>query len=115
LKRLDFLPQLLSVTIAVTGVFLLAACLLDLPFLTIRPPGVFWAGGYAVILIAAGIYFFICARRGKLEPHGHTVAEVRMEAIEKMQSTDLLSRIALEDDDKDVRHKAARRLEEITA
>jgi hypothetical protein len=114
MKRLNFLPHFLSVAIVATGFFYMAACLLDLPFLTIRPPGAYWIGGYAAILISAGIYFFICARRGKLEPQGHTVAEVRMEAIEKIQSTELLSRIALEDDDKDVRHKAARRLEEIT-
>ena len=115
MKRLVYLPQILSLAIAATGAFYLVACILDLPFLKTRAPGAYWIGGYAAVLIAAGIYFFIGARRGLLEPQGTTVGEVRMEAIEKMQSKELLSRIALEDEDENVRHKAARRLEEITA
>jgi hypothetical protein len=115
MQKPERLPQTIAGAITVTGVWFLAAGLFDLPFLTIPAPGAYVVDGYAAVLIAAGLYYLARARKGQLAPQGKTIAEVRMAAVAKMQSTDLLSRIALEDDEAMVRETAARRLEEITA
>ena len=60
-------------------------------------------------------FVMIKANRGQLDPSGKTVTEVRLRAIENMDSAELLSQIAREDPDVDVREKALARLEEIAA
>jgi hypothetical protein len=115
MKPIDRHPQFIAIGVAATGALFLCACFINLPFLTAEPPGAYVLMGLSIVLLVAGCYFFWRARQGKLEPQGKTVAEVRIQAIEKMHSTELLSRIALEDDNEMVRKKAARRLEEITA
>jgi hypothetical protein len=114
MARQDFHPQIIAVAVVVTGALFLVACLQGLPFLTPEAPGAYWLAALSIVFIISGILFLVSARRGGLNPRGETVAEVRMQAVEKMQSKELLSRIVLEDDDEMVRDKAARRLEEIT-
>ena len=108
-------PELISSAIALTGVFFLAASVLEWPFLQIQAPGAFVLIGVSVAFILGGGYFFFKAWRGHLEPSGETIAEVRMRAIENMQSAELVSRIARDDPDPEVRQKALQRLTEITA
>jgi hypothetical protein len=108
-------PELISSAIALTGVFFLAASVLEWPFLQIQAPGAFVLIGVSVAFILGGGYFFLKAWRGNLEPGGKTITEVRIRAIENMQSAELVSRIARDDPDPEVRQKALQRLTEITA
>lgn len=108
-------PEMIAAAVALTGVFFLAAGLLEWTFLQIQAPGAFVLTGVSVALILGGGYFFFKAWRGHLEPNGVTVAEVRMRAIANMQSTELVSRIAQDDPDPKVRKKALQRLTELTA
>jgi hypothetical protein len=108
-------PQLIAAAVAVTGAFFLAAGLMEWPFFQAQPPGAYLLIGLSVAFLLGGGYFFFKARRGHLEPQGETITEIRMHAIENMQSTELISRIAQDDPDPKVRRKALQRLTEITA
>jgi hypothetical protein len=115
MKLADSHPQLIAAAIAATGVLFMGASMLELPFLLVEPPGAYILMGIAVFFISGGGYFLIKARRGELKPSAITVTDVRKQAIEKMESPELLSRIAQEDPKPEVRKKAMQRLEEITA
>lgn len=108
-------PELIAAAVALVGVFFFAAALLEWSFLQLQAPGAFLLIGVSVAFILGGVYFLFKAQRGLLEPNGETIVDVRMRAIENMQSADLISRIAKEDPDPDVRQKALQRLTEITA
>lgn len=109
------LPELIAAAVALTGVFFLSAGVLEWPFLRMQAPGAFVLIGVSVAFILGGGYFLFKARRGHLEPNGETIIDVRMRAIENMQSAELVSRIARDDPDPEVRQKAVQRLTEITA
>jgi hypothetical protein len=109
------LPEMIAAAVALTGVFFLAAGVLEWTFLQIQAPGAFVLTGVSVALILGGGYFFFKAWRGHLEPNGETVADVRMRAIANMQSAELVSRIAQDDPDPKVRKRALQRLTELTA
>ncbi|MGD8765509.1 MAG: hypothetical protein PVG87_24595, partial [Desulfobacteraceae bacterium] len=68
----------------------------------------------SIIFIGAGIYFIYLLNQGKLEGSGKSITEVRQKSIEKMKDTALLARIALEDQNPDIRKTAEERLEELT-
>lgn len=114
MKLVDSHPQLIAAAIVATGALFLGASLLEFPFMTVEPPGAYFMMGVAVVFIAGGSYFLLKARRGDLKPQGVTVTDVRKQAIEKMESPELLSQIAREDPKPEVRDKALKRLEEIT-
>jgi hypothetical protein len=88
---------------------------MEWPFFQAQPPGAYLLIGLSVAFLLGGGYFFFKARRGHLESQGETITEIRMHAIENMQSTELISRIAQDDPDPEVRRKALQRLTEITA
>jgi len=108
-------PQLIAAAIAATGAFFLGASILEFPFLHVDMPGGYFLMVLSTIFLFSGGYFLIKAREGQLKPQGKTITDVRMEAIDKMNSTELLSQIAKEDPENEVREKAMERLEEITA
>jgi hypothetical protein len=108
-------PQLIAAAVAATGALFLAAGVMEWSFLQAQPPGAYLLTGISVAFILGGGYFFFMAHRGHLDPQGETIVEVRMRAIENMRSTELISRIAQDDPDPEVRQKALQRLTEITA
>ena len=101
--------------IAAVGALLLSASFFDYPFLTTQPPGAYFLSALSICFIFAGLYFSIKAYRGLLKPSGKTITDVRIQAVEKMQGTELLGQIAREDPERVVREKAIERLEELTA
>jgi hypothetical protein len=113
MRPTDRHPQFLAAAIAATGALYLAPLFLDLPFPAPQPPGAYFLMGLSAVYVAAGACFFVRARQGALEPQEKTVTDVRLQAVAKMESRELLSRIALEDPEAAVRRQAARRLEEI--
>jgi hypothetical protein len=115
MKRMPWHPQLIAAAIAAAGALFLSASILEFPFLQTQPPGAYFLMALAIVFLLSGGYFLIKAQRGELQPRNKTVAEVRLQAVGKMDSTELLSQIAQEDPDADVREKAVERLEEIVA
>jgi hypothetical protein len=115
MKIMERHPQLIAAAIAATGALFLGASILEFPFLQTEPPGVYFLMALAIVFLFCGSYFLIKANRGQLDPSGKTVTDVRLGAIENMDSAELLSQIAREDPDADVREKALARLEEIAA
>jgi len=105
----------IAAAISAVGAFFLCASLFRLPFIDTQPPGAFFLSGLSICLLFGGIYYFIKAFRGQLKSGGKTITDVRIQAVEKMQGKELLSRIATEDPDKIVREKAIERLEELAA
>ena len=108
-------PHLIAAAIAATGGLFLIAGIIEFPFLKADPPGAYFMMGLAVAFILGGVYFLLKARQGDLEPRGITVTDVRKQAIEKMESPELLSQIAREDPKPEVRKKAMKRLEKIAS
>ena len=78
-------------------------------------PGAYFLMGLSALFLLSGGYFLFKAVKGPLHPQGKTVTDVRLAAVEKMDSAELLGRIAREDPVADVREKAMARLEEIAA
>jgi hypothetical protein len=115
MHRQDRDAQVIAAAIIATGTLFLSAGLFEFSFLTVLPPGAYFLTGLSIVFILGGGYFFIKAWRGHLEPQGKTITEVRIQAIEKMDSAELLSQIASEDPDNEVRAKALERLESIAA
>lgn len=115
MKLIEWHPHLIAAAVAVTGALFMAAGLIEFAFLEVQPPGRYFLLGISVVFILSGGYFLFKARRGSLEPQGETITDVRKQAIEKMASTELLSQIAREDPEPEVREKALERLEEIAS
>jgi hypothetical protein len=107
-------PQLIAAAIAATGAFFLGASILEFTFLQTEPPGVYFLMALSVIFLFCGSYFLIKAMRGQLHPSGKTVTDVRLNAIDKQDSAELLRQIARDDPEVEVREKALARLEEIS-
>jgi hypothetical protein len=113
MKIMERHPQLIAAAIAATGALFLGASILEFSFLQTEPPGVYFLMALSIIFLFCGCYFLIKALRGQLHPSENTVTDVRLKAIEKMNSTELLNQIAREDPEGKVREKAMARLEKI--
>jgi len=71
--------------------------------------------GISLIFFILGVRYGYLALRGKLEPKGITVKDVRKEALRKIKSEAYLAKVIKEDPDPGVRKTALKRLEEITS
>ena len=115
MQRQEWYDQFLAGAIAAVGALFLSASIFDYSFLTTQPPGAYFLSALSICFIFAGLYFLIKSYRGLLKPSGKTITDVRIQAVEKMQSKDLLNQIAREDPESVVREKAIERLEELAA
>lgn len=95
------------------GIFYAAAIILGLPFLNSKPPGSYYLTGISIFFFIAGGFFLIQALRGNLKRKGGTIIDVRIEAVQKLNSIELLTQIAENDPVLKVREKAKERLQEI--
>jgi predicted CopG family antitoxin len=84
-----------------------------MPYLHIEQAGRFYVLGISAVFAALGVGSFFLMRKGKLKKEGASLTEVRQEAIEKLKDPELLSRIAINDDDSEIRETAMERLKEI--
>lgn len=108
-------PQLIAAGIVATGALFLAASIFEIHFLSVQPPRAYFLTALSIVFMFYGGYFFVKALRGQLKPRGETITEIRLQAIEKMDSPEMLSQIAREDPDTTVRAKALEKLETIAA
>ena len=108
-------PQFIAAGIFATGVLFLAASIFEIPFLIVQPPGAYFLMALSIVFMFYGGFFFVKALRGQLQPHGETITAIRLQAIQKMESPEMLSQIARDDPDTTVRAKALEKLETIAA
>ena len=107
-------PYAVACYVIAVGVFFCVSSLIKGALVDPKPPGSHFLIAISIIFIGAGIYFIYLLNQGKLERSGKSITEVRQESIEKMKDTELLARIALEDQNQDIRKTAEERLEELT-
>ena len=95
------------------GLFFGFASFFQIPFIRIEPESKFFVLGISLVFAASGAVSYILLRKGKLKKEGASLTDVRQEAIEKMKDPELLSRIAIKDDDSELREKAKERLKDL--
>jgi hypothetical protein len=95
------------------GLFFGLASVFQMPYLHIEPAGKFYVLAISAVFAALGVSSFFLLRKGKLKKKGAPLTEVRQEAIEKLKDPELLSRIAIQDDDSELRDKAKERLKDL--
>ena len=108
-----YFPYLVSGFITCVGLFFLAAGFIGGPYLEAEPPGRHVLLGLSIFFIVVGLLAAVLVRQGKLKKVGITVVDVRKETISKLSDTQLLAKIAMEDESRRVRDAAAERLKEI--
>lgn len=105
--------SILSFYVMMVGLVYAATIILDLPLFNSTAPGSYYLMAIAVFFFSAGIFFMIKALKGELKRKGGTIIDVRLEAVQKMNSIELLAQIAKNDPVAKVRKKAKDRLKEI--
>jgi hypothetical protein len=107
------LAHIIAGYLIVVGLFFGLASIFQMPYLQIEPAGKFYVLAISAVFGALGVSSIFLLRKGKLKKEGASLTEVRQEAIEKLKDPQLLSRIAINDDDVKVRESAQERLKEI--
>ncbi len=108
-----YFPYLVSVFIICVGLFFIAAGFTGRPYLEVKPPGSRFLLGLSIFFVVVGLLAAYFTYHGKLKKIGITTAEVRSETIAKLKDAKLLAKIALEDEEHQVREAAAERLKEL--
>jgi hypothetical protein len=107
------LAHIIAGYLLAVGLFFGLASIFQMPYLQIEPAGKFYVLGISAVFAASGVGSFFLLRKGKLKKKGASLTEVRQEAIEKLKDPELLSRIAIKDDDSELREKAKERLKDL--
>lgn len=100
--------------IAVVGLVLTSVTVIETSYIEFKEPHKYFVAAGSFILCFFGIVYGYLALRGKLEPKGPSVTEVRKQSVKKIKTESYLAKIANEDPDPKVRQAASKRLEEIT-
>ena len=99
----------------VVGLLFGIASTIQMPYFSVQPSHQWLVLGISAFFLVAGIGAFYLLRKGKLKKEGVTIADVRQEAIEKMNDPKLLSKIATQEPDAALRATAQDRLKELEA
>ena len=111
LKNFSFL---VSFYIAAVGLVLIFLTVIQPTFIEFKEPNKYFATVGSFIVFILGVVYGYLALRGKLEPKGPSVTEIRKQSLKKIKTESYLAKIAKEDSDPKVRQAAIKRLEEIT-
>lgn len=114
MKLLKNFPFWVAFYITVVGLVLIFLMVIQTPYIEIKEPNKYFVTVVSFILFLLGVVYGYLALRGKLEPKGLSVTEVRKQSLEKIKTESYLAKIAKEDSDPEVRQAAIKRLEEIT-
>ncbi len=112
MHRTNAVPVAISVFAIAVGALFAAAATVGLPMLAAAPPGAYRLLAVSAVLAAGGALFLVKSMRGDLVPDGKSHRQIRLEAVDRIDSESLLAKIAMEDPYPDVREKARERLEE---
>jgi hypothetical protein len=114
MKLLKNFPFWVAFYIAVVGLVLILLTIIQTPYIEFEEPNKYYVTAGSFILFILGVVYGYLALRGKLEPKGPSVTEIRKQSVEKIKTESYLAKIAKEDSDPKVRQAALERLEEIT-
>lgn len=113
MKLLKNFPFWVSLYILVVGLVFSILTVVQTSLINFEEPKKYFLTGISFIFLLLGVGYGYLALKGKLEPKGLPVSEVRKQALEKIQSESYLARAASDDPDPEVRQTALKRLEEI--
>lgn len=91
------------------------ASTVGMPYIDVQRSGRLPVLGISAFFVIAGVGALYLLRKGKLKKEGVSIADVRQEAIEKMNDPKLLARIATQEPDAELRASAQDRLKELDA
>ena len=114
MKLLKNFPFWVAFYITVVGFVLTFLNVIQTPYIEFKEPNKYFVMVGSFILFFLGVVYGYLALRGKIEPKGISVTDVRKESIRKIKTESYLAKIAKEDSDPKVRQAALKRLEEIT-
>ena len=114
MKLLKNFPFWVAFYIAVVGLVLIYFTVFETAYIEFNEPNRYFVIVGSFILSFLGVAYGYLALRGKLEPKGPSVTEVRKQSVKKIKTESYLAKIAKEDSDPKVRQEALKRLEEIT-
>ena len=114
MKLLKNFPFWVASYITVLGLVLIFLTVIQTPYIELKEPNKYFVTLVSFILFFLGVVYGYLALRGKLEPKGLSVTEVRKQSLKKIKTESYLAKIAEEDSDPKVRQAAIKRLEEIT-
>ncbi|MFO7556658.1 MAG: HEAT repeat domain-containing protein [Desulfobacterales bacterium] len=115
MKLLKNYPFWVAFYVTVVGLGFSILTIVRTPQLDFKEPNKYYLTGISIIFFILGVRYGYLALRGKLEPKGVTVKEVRKQALRKIKSEAYLAKVIKEDPDPGVRKTALKRLEEITS
>lgn len=113
MKLLKNFPFLVSSYIAVVGLVFGILTVVQTSVMDFKETNKYYLMGISFTLLLLGVIYGYLSLKGKLEPKGISVNEVRKRALEKIESETYLAKTAMNDPDPEVRQKALKRLEEI--
>ena len=114
MKLLKNFPFWVAFYITAVGLVWIFLTVIQTPYIELKEPNKFFVTVGSFILFFLGVVYGYLALRGKLEPKGISVSEVRKRSIKKIKTESYLAKIAKEDSDPKVRRAALKRLEKIT-
>lgn len=107
-------PFWVAFYIAVVGLVLIFLTVIETAYIEFKEPHKYFVTVGSFILCFFGVVYGYLALRGKLEPKGPSVTEVRKQSVKKIKTESYLTKIGKEDPDPKVRQAALKRLKEIT-
>jgi hypothetical protein len=114
MKLLKNFPFWVASYIMVVGIVLIFLSVIQTPYIELKEPNKYFVAAGSFIFLFLGVVYGYLALRGKLEPKGLSITEVRKQSLKKIKTESYLAKIAQEDSDPKVRQEALKRLEEIT-
>ena len=114
MKRLKNFPFWVAFYVSAVGLAFGIMTVFQVPRIHFKEPNRYFMMGISFILFLFGVRYGYLAIKGKLEPKGISVKEVRKQALEKIESVAYLAKTAKDDPDPGVRKTALKRLEEIS-
>jgi len=114
MKLLKNFPFWVAFCVAFLGLMFTVLPVVQTSLVDFKEPNKYFLMGISFIFFLLGALYGYLALRGKLEPNGISVREVRKQALEKIESVAYLAKTAKDDPDPSVRQKAFKRLQEIT-
>ena len=114
MKLLKNFPFWVAFYIGVVGLVFFFLTVIQTPYIEFKEPNKYFLTVISFILFFLGVVYGYLALRGKLEPKGPSVTEIRKQSVKKIKTESYLTKIAKEDPDPKVRQAALKRLKEIT-
>lgn len=101
--------------ITAVGLFFSLLPVVQTSLIEFKAPNKYFLMGIALVFFISGCLYIYLVLKGKLEPRGPSVTDIRKQTLEKMESEAYLAKTAKDDPNPEIRQKALKRLKEINA